>query len=356
MNNAREQFRVNEIDLQELLTTLWANKLLIITITIIFGTAGIAYAFFAPQKWSAKAVVVAPSPTQLEQLQLRLDNLIALRDIAENNPIETNNHSDFLASFSETKLFNDFILAYSSFDNKSEFFKTNNYARQKDLKDADALQLSLEKWSKNISAAQKKNEVSATLSFGSDNAQDAEILLNKYLDFVQTKEVETKNKILADEISNQIKTLTLVYQAQEVEAFKYLQEEITRTEFALRISRTAGIEEPVENLNDQSLFAIDLGAKALSEKLKILREIKNPELFSPALAMIRLQLNSLQAIPQEKVSFTSWHFLKTPTKPLSRDWPKRFLVIITVFSVGLILGVMIVWLRVTFFLKTCKNI
>jgi LPS O-antigen subunit length determinant protein (WzzB/FepE family) len=53
--------REDEIDLRELLISLWKNRILILAITAIFCLAGIAYALLAPQQWSAKAVVVAPS-------------------------------------------------------------------------------------------------------------------------------------------------------------------------------------------------------------------------------------------------------------------------------------------------------
>ncbi len=38
------------------------NKILILAITAFFSIVGIAYALLAPQKWSAKAVIVAPFP------------------------------------------------------------------------------------------------------------------------------------------------------------------------------------------------------------------------------------------------------------------------------------------------------
>ena len=179
--------------------------------------------------------------------------------------------------------------------------------------------------------------------------------MHEYLSFVQTKEAATKNKLLVDKIANQINTLTITYKVQEAETLKRLQEDITRTEFALRISRTAGIEVPVENLNNQSIFAIDLGAKVLDEKLKILKEIKNPELINPTLADIRLQLDSLQAVPQENVSFTSYHFLQSPSEPLHRDKPKRLLVVVLATLAGGMLGVMVVLFRASLFSKHGKK-
>jgi hypothetical protein len=57
----------------------------------------------------------------------------------------------------------------------------------------------------------------ATLSYSAGNVQEAEKLLIGYLNFI----------------------------------LKQLQKDITRTEYALRISETADIDAPVENLNNQ---------------------------------------------------------------------------------------------------------
>ncbi|GAB6192078.1 LPS O-antigen chain length determinant protein WzzB [Desulfocastanea catecholica] len=343
MKSTQEQYQDDEIDLRELLTSLWANKLLIIAITVIFSLAGIAYALLAPQLWSAKAVVIPPLPSLSDQLQLRLENLVAI----SNRSSIIKSHDEFLAGFSDAKLFTDFIQAFASFDNKIEFYKTNGYVRQVDTQDVRSQQRLLAECAEKISVKQKKDEEDATLSFGSDNSQEAVKLLNEYLAFIQNKEVETKNRLLTEKIANQTSTLNFIYQVKKAETLKRLQEDIARTEYALRISKAAQVEAPVENLNNQSIFAIDLGAKALDEKLKILKEIKSAELINPELADIRLQLDSLQAIPQEKVAFTSYHFLQSPSEPLSRDKPKRPLVVILATMAGLMVGVMAALLRAT---------
>jgi LPS O-antigen subunit length determinant protein (WzzB/FepE family) len=342
MNSIQEQHQSDEIDLGALLTNLWEKRLLILAITAIFSIAGIIYAFLALQVWSAKTIVVAPLPTQLEQLQIRLENLFVLMDPGSVND------SELRANFSGTKLYTDFIQAFDSFDNKSEFVKTYDNI-QGIRQDASILQRSLEERIKNISVTQ--NESSATLSYSADNAQEAEKLLTKYLNFIQSKEEAAKNKVLADKVTSQINVLTLNYQILQKATLQQLQEDITRTEYALRISETAGIDAPVENLNNQGIFTIDFGAKALSEQLKILKEIKNPQLVNPSLANLRLKLDSLQAVPQEKVRIASYHFLQSPSQPLDRDKPNRSLVVVLATFAGLMIGMMVALIRASSFLK-----
>jgi LPS O-antigen subunit length determinant protein (WzzB/FepE family) len=368
MRNTSEQYQDDEIDLRELLTSLWKNKTLILTITAIFSITGIIYALLAPQVWSAKAIVAAPLPIHLEQLNLRFEKLVALLDINSNNLNNPNdlkkttdnefinsNHSELLEIFSETKLFNDFIQAFDSFDNKSEFLRTNGYVHKEGKEDVNK-QRTLEKMAKNISVNQKKNEASATLSFSADNAQEAGKLLNEYLNFIIDKEVVAKNKVLDGTVASKTNMFSLVFQVRKAEALKRLQEDIERTEYALRISQTAGIEGPIANFNNKSIFDIDFGAKALKEKLKILKEIKTPELFNPELADIRLHLDSLLAMPQEKVSFVPYHFLRSPSEPLNRDKPKRALVVVLVTLAGLMTGMVVALFRASSFFRGGKRV
>lgn len=344
MINNQEQYRDDEIDLCEMFTVLWRNKFLILAITTIFGITGTAYALLAPQVWSAKAIVVAPLHEQLEQLQIRLENLVAILNINKDST-DSISLDKILPTFSEKMIFEEFIQAFDSYDNKIAFLKAHSYFGQNNMSAGVPQKGSLEKIVNNISASQKKKEQAVTLSFSEENSHEALKRLNEYLDFVQNVATKTKNKELADKIANQTKALTLTYQALETDTLKRLQEDIARTEFALRISRTAGIEAPVENLNNQEIFMIDLGAKALNEKVNILKEIKNPVLINPTLADIRLQIDSLQAVPQERVNFTSYYLLRSPSEPLNRDKPKRSLVVVLAIMVGLVVGAVVALFR-----------
>jgi LPS O-antigen subunit length determinant protein (WzzB/FepE family) len=341
MSTVQEQEH-DEIDLRELLGKLWKNKFLIFAITFLFSISGIAYALLVTQEWSAKAEVTAPRITEVGQLRLKLEKIKAA------NPADR--IDEFFPAFSEGKLLVDFIQLFNSFDNKCEFLETNGYVPEK-LKEANSRQRFFEKTTKKITASQKKNETFYTLSFVADNAPEARKRLSTYIDFLQAKEVAMKNMQLNAEIANQRQNLVFANQVLNADTFKRLQEEITRTEFALRISKFAGVEGPVENLNNQSIFPIDLGAKALSEKYKILKEIKDPVIFNQGLADIRLRMDGLQALPQEMVSFTSYHFLQSPMEPLNRDKPKRLLVVAVATMAGFMLGVMVVLFRGSAFLR-----
>lgn len=337
MNDSQNYNQDDEIDLRELFATLWEGKVFIIAIASILTVGGLAYALLAPQEWSAKAIVVEASPVEVEQLRQRLERMVVTTTI--------NNNTDFLALFSEEKLFTGFIQAFDSFDNKATFLKEKNYLPTLETEDERALRSTIAEVATGIAATQKKNETFYTLSFPADNATDAAKRMNEYIDFINTKETARINQQISDKIKAQTEALSLQHQLQETDTLKRLQEDITRTELALRVSRAAGVEAPLENLNNQTLISIDLGAKALDEKLKVLKEIKEPEILNSALADTRQKLDSLKALPAEPVQFTPYHFLQSPEEPISRDKPKRSLVVALSLIGGLMLGVMTVLMR-----------
>ncbi|MBU0665012.1 MAG: O-antigen chain length regulator [Proteobacteria bacterium] len=340
-----------EIDLRELFAKIWASKFLVLVITAFFYFMGAIYVYFTPQIWKANALVIAPSFEETKQLSSRLEQLSALKLTDEQLPdrqlpdrqLPELKIADF-SDFEKKKLFADFLDSYNSFDNKVKFLKVKGYI-QPQKNDNFNLQSHVEGMAKNIIAIQKKNEETATLFFVADNAKDAVKRLLEYIDFVQLQEKVKVNKQLVEKIDNKISILTFQHQVQNVETLKLLQDEIARTELSLRISKAAGVEDPVENLNYQGFFPIDLGAKALNEKLKILKEIKNVVLLNPMLAIIRLQLNSFQALPHSEVQFNSYHYLQSPLKPLTPDEPKKGLILLMATLIGLLLGMIISLIR-----------
>ena len=91
----------------------------------------------------------------------------------------------------------------------------------------------------------------------------------------------------------------------------------------MRISKAAGVDQPLERIDSQEVFNIQLGTKGLAEKFKILNEIKDPELLNPELGKIRLQLSSLKALKLKNADFQSFNMIDSPEEPFTRDKPKR---------------------------------
>ncbi|NEX80891.1 LPS O-antigen chain length determinant protein WzzB [Aeromonas rivipollensis] len=332
----------DEIDLRELILVLWHQKILILLVAGVFAAAGIAYALTAPQVWVSEAEIKSPTLKEVESLELNINQLINAQVPAT-----------AFTAFDKKALYGDFVNNFNSFNNKRHFLLESGYldtgAVQAEATDPKSKRLLLKAMAEGISAkALDKQSENITLSFAAATAGEAKSRLEQYIAFIQQQESAAKGKELNTIWQNRIKTLQTQYESARADTLKQLQDDILRTEYSLRITQAAGLEAPVQNLQDQGSLPIDLGARALTEKLKILKEIKNPEFMNPGIGALRLQLSSLQAIKLEALPFQSFTYLASPSEPLSRDKPKRPLVVVLATLLGGMLGVGIVLVRHAF--------
>ncbi|WP_454009914.1 LPS O-antigen chain length determinant protein WzzB [Aeromonas sp. Marseille-Q7275] len=332
----------DEIDLRELILVLWHQKLLILLVAGVFAAAAIAYALLAPQVWVSQAEIKQPTLKEVESLELNINQLINAQVPAT-----------AFTAFDKKALYGDFVNNFNSFNNKRQFLLERGYldaeATQAEVTDPKGKRLLLKTMAEGINAkATEKLREDVTLSFAAGTASEAKERLEQYIAFIQQQESAAKGKELNTIWQNRIKTLQTQYESARADTLKQLQDDILRTEYSLRITQAAGLEAPVQNLQDQGSLPIDLGARALAEKLKILKEIKNPEFMNPGIGALRLQLSSLQAIKLEELPFQSFAYLASPSEPLSRDKPKRPLVVVLATLLGGMLGVGIVLVRHVF--------
>ncbi|MGN4990445.1 LPS O-antigen chain length determinant protein WzzB [Aeromonas sp. R2-4] len=338
----------DEIDLRELLLVLWCQKVLILLVTGAFAVAGIVYAMTARQVWTSQAVISEPSVSQVEALQLAVDKLQAIMS-SNSSPLTTAEFS----SLEQPAIFQSFISAFNSMNNKRDFLvREGIYAAEmekfeiSDKRDGRAL---MSKLAESVSAKiQDKTSQEMTLSFSAETPELALQRLGKYIDFVQQQQLKSKNAELQSIWQNRIKALTAQYYSAKADTLLKRQEELQRVGYSLRISKAAGVDAPLERIDSQEVFNIQLGTKGLAEKLKILNEIKDPELLNPELGKIRLQLSSLKALKLKNADFQSFNMIDSPEEPFTRDKPKRPLIVVLATLLGGMLGVAIVLVRHAF--------
>lgn len=344
----------DEIDLRELLLVLWRQKVLILLITGVFAVAGIVYAMTARQIWTSQAVISEPSISQVAALQLVVDKLQAI--LSSNSNSNSNGAPLAAAEFSSLErpaIYQSFISAFNSMNNKRAFLTQEGvYAAEiekfdiSDKRDGRAL---MSKLAESVSAKiQDKTSQEMTLSFSAETPELALQRLEKYIGFVQQQQLKSKNAELQSIWKNRIKALTEQYDSAKADTLLKRQEELQRVGYSLRISKAAGVDAPLERIDSQEVFNIQLGTKGLAEKLKILNEIKDPELLNPELGKIRLQLSSLKALKLKNADFQSFNMIDSPEEPFTRDKPKRPLIVVLATLLGGMLGVAIVMVRHAF--------
>lgn len=338
--------RSDEIDLRELIVALWRGKILVICTTILFTIAGISYAMTTNEVWTSQALISVPSINQVDAFQLRVEQL------KNSLPSDSSVAMDF-STLDRLALYQSFVTAFNSMNNKRAFL-TEQVLFSEELKNSGVtnrrseLMLMRKLGEAIVAKPFDKTSNDIILSFSAGTAQLARKRLVEYIEFIQKKQVSEKNAELRSLWGNSIKVLTSQYENIKNDALQTRQNDIVRTQYSLRISQATGVDKPLERVNSDGIFNIDLGSKGLAEKLKVLEEIKNPEVLSDDLAKIRQRLNGLKMLQLTNASFDSFKMIDSPEEPYTRDKPKRPLIIVLATLLGGMLGVAIVLVRHAF--------
>ena len=114
----------DEIDLRELMLVLWRQKVLILLMTLLFAIAGVGYAMTARQVWTSQAIVSVPLVSQVAALQLAVDKMKAIAPDNSNSNSNSNDaipSSSVFSSLEQKSIYQSFITAFNSMDNKRAF-------------------------------------------------------------------------------------------------------------------------------------------------------------------------------------------------------------------------------------------
>ncbi|MCO7067990.1 Wzz/FepE/Etk N-terminal domain-containing protein [Vibrio paracholerae] len=348
----------DEIDLKELFAALWQGKWLIIMTTLFCSVIAIGYALTAQEWWSAKATVSQPQLQGIASYQQAVKRYQPLFDVyQEDGSIIVSETLDSLID--PEVIFKRFIQEFNANGTKRRFMQTNPtfLTLQKQMlaqaNDPEVMQKLYEEWFDRIqaSAVDKNSNDIFTLSFQSVDKASSLTLLNDYVQFVN----QTLNQQLN---ANLISTLAakygeLIQQEKNLlqQAQLRLQVELERTQYALNIAEAADIKQPVQNLGEQEIFAINIGSRALKAKVDALKSIKDLSVFEPRLAILQSKLSQfdLETLSVEaKWSVNGFYYLDQPEQPLTRDKPKRALIVVLGCLLGGMLGVAMVLVRFAF--------
>ncbi|ENM3807433.1 Wzz/FepE/Etk N-terminal domain-containing protein [Vibrio paracholerae] len=347
----------DEIDLKELFSALWKGKWLIIITTLLFSVAAIGYAFTAQEWWSAKATVSQPQLQGIASYQQAVKRYQPLFDVYQEDG--TIIVSQALDNLIEPKLiFQRFIQTFNANGTKRSFMQTNPtfLALQKQwlaqTEDPEAIQKLYEQWFTRIQASVvDKNNDTFTLSFQSVDKASSLTLLNEYVQFVNQALNQKLNQDLVSTLAAKQVELTQQQQSLLQQAQLSLQVELERTQYALAIAEAAEINQPLQNLGQQDIFAINIGSRALKAKVDALKSIKDLSVFEPRLAILQSKLSQLNVdafSAEAQWSANGFYYLDQPEQPLTRDKPKRALIVVLGGLLGGMLGVAIVLVRFAF--------
>ncbi|MDR9891531.1 LPS O-antigen length regulator Wzz(fepE) [Pseudenterobacter timonensis] len=327
-----------EIDLLRLLELLFAAKKRIVAIVFAFAVAGLAIALMMPQKWTSKAVVTPAEQTQWNDLQ---QMLVALQVL------------DVGVGVDRGDTFNLFIKKFQSQSLLEEYMKSSPYVMAQ-LKDAEVDPLELHRAVVNIAEKMKAQDNAAakdadkmpytswTLSFTAPTAEDAQVVLNGYIDYIAS--IVQKETML--NIRNVLALKTRIEKERlELDRVRLTNAHNTnmqRLNYSLEVANAAGIKKPVysngQAVKDDPDYSVALGADGIAEKLRIERSLKDISELNVDFQNRQYHLAQLEKLSVNTVKFVPFSYQLSPSLPVKKDGPGKALIVILAALVGGILA------------------
>ncbi|MGF1745854.1 LPS O-antigen chain length determinant protein WzzB [Vibrio minamisatsumaniensis] len=336
----------DEIDLRELFKALWDGKIIIILLTALFAASSVGYALSAQEWWSSSAKI---TQSELQDRQMYQQQVKQFQSIFADSG-ELSNLAD------SHVIFNKFVDLFNSRNNKQAFLEQS--AEFQDIKNSyfsnaseiteDVTRKFYLTWLDKVSASldDKKRYV---LTFQSMTKKSSFNLLKTYISFTESQVREDLFDHLEALVFGERNELIQQEKLIESEAKNKLNAQIEQTQSALKIAKAASINAPLLVSSARGLYEIELGSKALQEKVKELKTVKNLTILEPRLQLVMGQLHVIDSIKIDRtVEFKMFRYLSDVEQPITRDKPKRALIVVLGTLLGGMLGVAIVLIRFAF--------
>ncbi|MGF1737295.1 Wzz/FepE/Etk N-terminal domain-containing protein [Photobacterium satsumensis] len=335
----------DDVDVLEVVRTLWAGKLVIVSTVVIGVMLSIAYMFTAQEWWTSSALITKADSGENRQYQESVKAYQPVFDVYQDDgSIIISRQLDKYVN--SKNFFADYVDTFNAAITKREFLESNekfsNVLDDLSIERDGAYILS---WLGNIESRptgmNTKSEY--VISFRSNTSQSAAEILSDYVDFVNKKvkvqifnDIKTLLSVKTKELNNQHQIL--LHQAQKKVALM-----LERARYSEAVAKAAEQERPLANLQDTGLFNINLGTKAIAEKIKILESLKDFSIVEPRLINVTSKLSILESQSfNDSVSFSAYKLVEPILPPAFRTTPKKLSLLLMGAILGFIFGVFLV--------------
>ncbi|CAH6940690.1 Chain-length determining protein [Vibrio chagasii] len=349
----------DEFDLRDLFKALWDGKLLIILVATLFTISSVFFALSAQEWWSSNAKITKAQPQNLAEYQQQVKQFQPVFNIYQDDgTVLVSKELDRLVD--STLLFQRFVNAFNSTNNKRSFldnspefqeFKSSLVVGEAHMS-VDEVRALYAQWFNRVSASKsdKKDHNSPYIvSFQTMTKESSFDLLSAYILATEAKVHDDAFNNLQAIVSGKQNELVQQKRILENQAANKLSVETERAKYAAKIAKSAGVDRPIQTGNEKELFSIDLGSKGLDAKIKALESVKNLSVIEPRLQQIDAKLDMLNNLEIDRsVKFQTFRFLENVEQPITRDKPKRAVIVVLMTLFGGILGAVIVLIRFVF--------
>ena len=358
----------DEVDLIELIRTLWKKKLWIILSAFVFTIIAAGYAFTAKEQWTSTAIVAAPRSTDLGSLlPVRAEYARIVGD------------SEFSTGKLSNSLYEQFKHFLLSSDLKREFLSQSTLVKDytKEMTDEQRdnyIETAISNYLVVHEVDPKKKDlteldkIGLKITFSAETPKLAQSVLIDYIKFVNQYVLNQTNKEFKLGFNlrlDALKFTKLQIEESLTEAKKVQVENLTK---ALNIAKKAGITDFSKantnslsvpeymlgegrlNISDSKLadgtYLFMLGEKYLKAQLDI---AKNTEIVYPvnyySTERELAKLTELEPRLDNIGEVKSYYYLSSPDYPIVRDKPNKLMILSIAFCLGIFLSSIVILFR-----------
>lgn len=347
---ANQNYTNDEIDIRELIVTLWKAKWLILVITLVFTGAGAIYAFVRTPIYETTAQTLPPTSSGLASYNMA-HQLSGPAMTAITGQTWFPRHQDAslldnsVSELTPTEAYAVFLRHLGSASLRQQFFHTVYLPAHPHVKSDSARKRLQEQLQKALTIDIPKSGTGddlAKITFEGTNPTHIADWTNTYL---QMANEASKNQLLAglksatdlrlQSINDQISTLRKVAQMGR-------QSEIVRLKNALSLAEAVNLEVPPATGNLITSYSGPTtylrGTKALKAELRLLENRTSDDPYIPELPNLLKSKTLLQKIdlnPQHLTVVTIDQTASASNEPIK---PKKLLAILLGIVLGLIVG------------------
>ena len=331
-------YQDDEIDLFELIETLWKEKVLIILFTIVSAVGGAGYAFLATPTYEAEVRLLPPSS----------------KDVAELNKLSGAPYNAN-ASFAPSTVFERFVQNLESSSLRKGFL-----ARPEVLAfynpEGQPISRVWKGFSESLVVSKPgKNSYATTLKV---TLSDPVATANFANAFVELAISSTKADLISDfqeELSQSKQKLSGTLDSRKATYVDQIQVELTKLKEAKLVASKIGIDTPIlddRRLENNANLMVDemrrlyrLGTVAITAEIEAMQARMKDDSLIPGLVGLQQQLAYLDSISLDTDKIRPALVDLAAVEPLSPIKPKKSLILALSVVLGGMIGVMFVLIR-----------
>lgn len=341
----------DEIDLRDLILTLWESRLLISIITVVVVIGAAAYAFLTTPVYETQAQTLPPPASGLESYNSAHQMTgPAAHGVSPDIPV-----TDAIPPLTPNEAYQHFLRHASSISLRQQFFQDHYLPYMADSPNESQQARLWRQFNNQLTITlprRPEDNNLMRLSLQGDDSQQIADWLNTYLEMAIR---ETRAELAANLTSAvQQRRNSLQDQASTLRASKRREREheIARLQEALVLAESIGLEQPPESGNLITSYSGETtymrGARALRSELEILQSRESDDPFIPELPVIfkRLELlDNIDLAPEHIAVATIDEAARVPQEPVK---PRKALILALGVVLGGMLGIFIALIRQMF--------